>query len=120
MDLTEEQIVALRARAESEDVDAQYEMGWRQAIGMGLEINDAEALKWLRLAADQGHQLAQNNLGARYATGDGVDRDLVAAYVWFYRAADQGDRKAGKNRDSIAKEMSATQMEEAKGKLAMG
>lgn len=120
MDLTEEQIVALRSKADAEDVDAQYEMGWRQAIGMGLEMNDVEALKWLRLAADQGHQLAQNNLGARYATGDGVDRDLVEAYVWFYRAAEQGDRKAGKNRDSIANEMSATQMTEARGKIAAG
>ncbi len=117
MELTEEQVAALKSKAESEDADAQYEMGWRHAIGMGLAFDDGEALRWLRLAADQGHQLAQNNLGARYATGDGVERDIVLAYVWFSKAADQGDRKAGKNRDSMAKEMTETQMQEAQEAL---
>ena len=117
MELTDEQIEALRQKATDEDADAQYEMGWRHAIGMGLEFDDTEALRWLNLAAEQGHQLAQNNLGARYATGDGVERDLVAAYVYFSKAADQGDRKAGKNRDSVAKEMSPEQMTAATERL---
>tara|TARA_A100001037_G_scaffold298208_1_gene321526 strand:+ start:601 stop:957 length:357 start_codon:yes stop_codon:yes gene_type:complete len=117
MELTEEQIQTLRSKAEAEDAEAQYEMGWRHAIGMGLEADDVEALRWLRLAADQGHQLAQNNLGARYAKGDGVDQDLIEAYVWFCRAAAQGDRKAGKNRDSIGGDMTAEQLAEARSRL---
>ena len=117
MELTDEQIAALRSKAEGEDADAQYEMGWRHAIGMGLPFDDGEAIRWLCMAADQGHQLAQNNLGARYATGDGVAKDLVEAYVWFSRAADQGDRKAGKNRDSVEKEMTADQITAANLKL---
>ena len=117
MELSEEQIETLRLKASDDDAEAQYELGWRHAIGMGLPLDDAEALRWLRLAADQAHQLAQNNLGARYATGDGVERDLAEAYVWFSRAVDQGDRKAGKNRDSIAKEMSEEQLVAAKAKL---
>lgn len=83
-----------------------------------MPLNDAEALRWLRLAAGQGHCLAQNNLGARYAAGDGVERNLVEAYFWFYRAAEQGDRKAGKNRDSVAKEMSEEQLAAATARLA--
>lgn len=117
MELSEDQIKALRAKASEEDADAQYELGWRHAIGMGLPLDDEEALRWLRLAAEQTHQLAQNNLGARYATGDGVERDLTEAYVWFSRAAEQGDRKAGKNRDSIAKEMNEEQLVAAKSRL---
>ncbi len=117
MELTEEQVAALQAKADAGDSEAQYEMGWRQAIGMGLDLDDAEALRWLRLAAEQGHQLAQNNLGARYATGDGVEKDLVEAYVWFAQAADQGDRKAGKNRDSVAKDMDESQLATARSRV---
>ena len=119
MELSEEQLLALKAKAEQDDAEAQYEMGWRHAIGMGLDFDDEEALKWLRLAADQGHQLAQNNLGARYVKGDGVKKDLGLAYVWFYKAAAQGDRKAGKNRDSIEKEMSKEQLQSAKNQLGL-
>ena len=63
MELSEEQIEAIRTKAEEGDRDAQYELGWRHAIGMGLELDDDEALEWLIKAAEQGHPLAQNNLG---------------------------------------------------------
>ena len=118
MELSEQQAEALRIRAENSDPEAQYEMGWRRAIGMGLAPNDSEALQWLRSAAEQGHRLAQNNLGARYATGDGVERDAAEAYFWFSQAAEQGDRKAAKNRDSVAKEMSEEQLTAAKTRLS--
>ena len=117
MELSERQAETLRIRAEKGDSEAQYEMGWRRAIGMGLAPNDFEAMRWLRLAAEQGHRLAQNNLGARYATGDGVERDAAEAYFWFCQAAEQGDRKAAKNRDSVAKEMSKEQLAAAKARL---
>ena len=32
--------------------------------------DDAEAVRWYRLAAEQGHVSAQNNLGVMYSTGD--------------------------------------------------
>lgn len=113
MQLTQKEIETLRSKAEASDVEAQYEMGWRKAIGMGLALDEKGAVEWLRKAADQGHQLAQNNLGARYASGDGVKKDLVKAYVWFHRASLQGDRKAGKNRDSIKRQMSSEEFEKA-------
>lgn len=118
MELSEPQAKALRIRAENGDSEAQYEMGWRLAIGMGVAPNDSEALQWLRLAAEQGHRLAQNNLGARYATGDGVERDAAEAYFWFCQAAERGDRKAAKNRDSVAQELSDQQLAAAKARLA--
>ena len=68
-------------------------------------MDDDEALKWVRMAAENGHRLAQNNMGARHVSGDGVEKNLVEAYVWFYKAASQGDRKAGKNCDSVARQM---------------
>ena len=96
----------LEAKAEAGEVEAQYEMGWRHALGMEMDMDDEIAIPWLEKAAAAGHMLAQNNMGARYYTGDGVDRDLMQAYRLFFLAANQGDRKAGKNLDAVAKQLS--------------
>jgi hypothetical protein len=48
------------------------------------------ALKWYRLAADQGLAEAQNNLGALYARGQGVSRDDQEALKWYRISAGQG------------------------------
>ena len=39
------------------------------ARGQGVPQDYAEAVKWYRLAADQGDARAQNNLGVMYANG---------------------------------------------------
>ncbi|MBR90180.1 MAG: hypothetical protein CMO66_02765 [Verrucomicrobiales bacterium] len=102
------------ARAEEGDVEAQYELGWRHAIGMEAELDDTVAVGWLVKAAEGGHMLAQNNMGARHYTGDGVDLDLKKAYRFFYLAANQGDRKAGKNLDVIAKKLTGDELAECR------
>ncbi len=94
-------LAMLEAKAEEGDIEAQYEMGWRHAIGMDVELDDEIAVEWLQIAAAAGHSLAQNNLGARFYSGDGVGRDIKQAYRWFFKAASQGDRKASKNLDAI-------------------
>tara|TARA_B100001123_G_scaffold62112_1_gene67959 strand:- start:485 stop:835 length:351 start_codon:yes stop_codon:yes gene_type:complete len=109
-----EEIETLQAQAEAGEVDAQYEMGWRHALGMEAPMDDEVALRWLKTAADNGHMLAQNNLGARYYTGDGVDQDLKLAYRYFFLAASQGDRKAGKNLDTIAKQLPEADLAECR------
>ena len=62
--------------------------------GLGVPENDAEALKWHRLAADQGHAKAQFTLGLIYAEGLGVPKNNVEAAKWFHLAADQGNSHA--------------------------
>ena len=57
--------------------------------GEGVPQDDAEAARWLRLAADQGHAEAQYNLGGMYAEGLGVPQDRVAAYMWLSLAVAQ-------------------------------
>jgi len=108
---------ALKTKAEDGDLESQYEMGWRHALGMGAELDDDVAVEWLKVAADAGHMLAQNNMGARYYSGDGVEQDLKAAYRHFYLAANQGDRKAGKNLDVIAKKLSEADLAECRSKV---
>jgi len=51
--------------------------------GEGVPRSSAEAVKWYRLAADQGHAGAQLYLGGIYETGAGVPRDYVQAYMWY-------------------------------------
>jgi uncharacterized protein len=50
---------------------------------------DEEAVKYFRLAADQGNADGEYGLGTLYAAGEGVARDVKAAREWFERAATQ-------------------------------
>ena len=65
--------------------------------GEGVPQDDGEAVKWFRLAADQGDALAQYSLGDMYRTGEGVPQDYGEAVKWFRLAADQGDASAQNN-----------------------
>mgnify|MGYP001243863878 FL=1 len=110
-------LAALEAKAGEGDIEAQYEMSTRHAIGMDVELDDDVAVEWLERAAAAGHSLAQNNLGARYYTGDGVDQDLKQAYRCFFKAANQGDRKAGKNLDSITRQLTEEDLEALRSEM---
>lgn len=55
----------LRARAESGEAEAQFNLGLMYVAGVGVEQDDTAAGRWFRLAAGQGHTLAQHNLGRR-------------------------------------------------------
>ena len=70
---------------------AQFLLGLRYANGEGVPENNAEAVKWYRLAAEQGHANAQYFLGAIYADGEGVAENDAEAVKWFRKAAEQGD-----------------------------
>ena len=65
--------------------------------GVGVAQDDAEAVRWFRLAAEQGDANAQFNLGLRHADGRGVPQDDVEAVRWYRLAADQGNADAKKN-----------------------
>ena len=57
--------------AEQGDATAQFFLGLMYDEGEGVPENDAEAVKWYRLAAEQGDATAQTNLGVMYAIGAG-------------------------------------------------
>ena len=81
--------------------------------GKGVPQDDKTAVKWYRLAAEQGDFYAQNNLGLMYAKGQGVIKDNVYAHMWWNIAASSGDKGAVKNRDIVAKQMTPSQLEKA-------
>ena len=47
--------------------------------GTGVAQDYAEAVKWCRLAADQGNAIGQANLGLMYQHGTGVAQDYAEA-----------------------------------------
>ena len=83
------------------------------ANGEGVPENDVEAVRWYRLAADQGYVEAQYNLGNMYANGEGVPENYIAAYMWFNLAAAQGDDHASQNKNSLREKMTPEQIAEA-------
>ena len=67
------------------------------AVGQRVLQDDAEAVKWYRLAADQGNAPAQSDLGFMYANGRGVPQDGTEAVKWYRLAANQGNALAQYN-----------------------
>jgi hypothetical protein len=89
-----------------------FETTSRYYHGQGAPQDYAEAVKWYRKAAEQGHAHAQNNLGAMYHKGQGVHQDYIQAYMWYNLSAAQVGRLAAKNRDLVAAKMTPEQLAE--------
>ncbi len=68
-----------------------------QDKGHGALQDYQEALKWYRMAAEQGHAPAQFNLGVMYRHGQGVSQDYQEALKWYRKAAEQGHAAAQNN-----------------------
>lgn len=73
------------------DAQAQFLMGAVYDAGIGVGMHKAEAVKWYRLASEQGYAPAAYNLGHIFATGDGVVADDAEAFRQFLRGAEAGD-----------------------------
>jgi uncharacterized protein len=83
--------------AEQGNAVAQFNLGVMYDDGEGVPQNDAEAVKWYKLAAEQGDADAQYNLGVMYDDGEGVPQNDAEAVKWYKLAADQGNAKAQSN-----------------------
>ena len=59
-----------------------------------MNKDHSEAVKWYRMAAEQGVAAAHRNLGLCYYLGDGVAQDYVEAVKWCRKAAEQGEAGA--------------------------
>ena len=83
--------------AEAGDADAQYNLGIMYDNGRGVPQDDAEAVKWFRIAAEAGYVDAQYNLGVMYDNGEGVLQDDAEAVKWYRLAAEAGYPRAQNN-----------------------
>lgn len=82
--------------AESGDAQAQLEIGNCYLHGDGVPADVAEAMRWWRLAADQGNANAQLNLGVTLLSRGGSE-GTAEAVKWITRAAEAGDETAQRN-----------------------
>ena len=71
------------------------------AYGEGVLKDEAEAVRWFRLAGEQGLAVAQNLLGNMYALGRGVRKDYVHAHMWLNIASANGAKQAWETRDLL-------------------
>jgi hypothetical protein len=85
--------------------------------GEGVTQDHAEAAKWYRLAAEQGHAFGQAILGDMYESGRGVTQDYVQAHMLYNLAV---ERSSGRDldllvsfRDDVEAKMSPDQVAEA-------
>ena len=108
---------ACRVQAEAGDADAQETLGLMYDDGEGVPEDDAEAVRWYRMAARQGHTSAQSRLAnivqiwhrraeqgdadaqyslgymyvTGYSSGRAVPFERAESRRWYRMAAEQGD-----------------------------
>jgi hypothetical protein len=80
---------------------AQYNLGAAYRWGVGVPRDLTEAVRWIRLAADNGYAPAERTLGNLYEKGEGVPASEEEAITWYKRAARQGDTFAQKDLDTL-------------------
>jgi tetratricopeptide (TPR) repeat protein len=94
---TAEEVKQVRTAAERGDTEAQLQLGYCYANGLGgLSLNATEAVKWFRKSADKGFAPAQCVLGGCYENGvEGVIAvDFYEAVKWYRKSAEQGFAEA--------------------------
>jgi TPR repeat protein len=64
---------------------------YRAGFQDGVPKDEAKAVAWYRMAADQGDEISQARLGLAYEYGQGVAKDISQAISWYRKAASQGD-----------------------------
>ena len=78
-----------RASAERGYAGGQGNIGHAYAVGAGVDQDDAQALYWLQLAAEDGRRTT--GLAFLYDIGQGVPQDFAEAARLFRLAAEQGN-----------------------------
>ncbi|MFC1833906.1 tetratricopeptide repeat protein [Thermodesulfobacteriota bacterium] len=86
----------LSSLAEEGDADEQSFKEIIDDLWIDVSNPHAEAVKWFRVAAEQGDPNAQYQLGEKYLHGKGVPADREEAAKWFRRAAKNGNKDAQK------------------------
>ena len=80
--------------AQKQDPVAEYTLAQIYAQGDGVPKDDAQARKWLKLAAEHGNPEAEYEMGMALREGRDVIQDYDAALKWFIRAAETGNARA--------------------------
>lgn len=90
----QDDVEALKHKAEQGDVQAQYNLGMLCEQGKGVPKSYTEAAKWLKKASDKGFVQAQLRLAYYYEVGAFTDMSYVEAAKYYTLAAQQGNAQA--------------------------
>jgi hypothetical protein len=88
--LTDAPVEDIKKAAEEGSAKAQHVLAEMYAAGVRVRKNKRSALKWMRLAVDQGYEDAIVSLGRMYEDGIGVPQDMNEAKRLWTLAAEQG------------------------------
>lgn len=83
--------------SKTKDKDLLYKMAWHNAKGIGMPVNEAEAVKWYTKAVKAGHYVAATNLGWCYENGFGCKVNNKKAVKYYRIAAEHGEALALNN-----------------------
>ena len=106
-------LMTLSSPVTAQDLREWYLKGTEYYYGFRVPKDYAEAVKWFRLAAEQGYANAQFFLGYLHEEGQGVLQDNVKAHMWYNIVSANGDADAGGVRDEIAKKMTRADISKA-------
>ena len=90
------------------NVDAVYGMG-----KLYLESDPEKAVRYLKLAAKQGHTYAEYQLGKIYCFGIGVPRDLETGMEWLHLSAEHGNEYAASLLQHVKEHLAASARQSA-------
>ncbi|MGD0208561.1 MAG: tetratricopeptide repeat-containing serine protease family protein [Verrucomicrobiota bacterium] len=81
----------VKVKAEKGDAAAAAGLASFYIAGRGVPQDYAQAVKWLRKAAEGDVVLAQSFLGWCYESGKGTKQDYAEAVKWYRKAVEKGD-----------------------------
>lgn len=108
----------LQSAAEKGSLQAMVQLGRLYRSGFGVLQDYGLAHKWITTAAERGDPEGMLEMGRLYRDGVGIPRDALLAYVWFNRAAAALHVEAVRDRDDVARGLSAEQLREAQARSA--
>ena len=103
----------LESLAKRGDLVSQIELANAYRNGIGVTQDYKTAVKWYKLAAEQGNPLALYNLGRLYYLGKGVPENLVYAHMWAQQASSNGFKMGTELTELLTELMTENQIEEA-------
>jgi len=92
-----EEFVKIEGKAKQGSSYHQWIMSDLYHLGLCVNKNDKQALKWLQKSAAQSHMEAMRDLGYYFYWGRGTEKNYKAAVHWFEKAAEAGESQSQLN-----------------------